>query len=95
MTAFLNSTSSPQARPLSVTLQGELRHARSRVRARVCACARACACVCALVCSPSHRTSCSCLENVLLLCPPLGCKMSIRCLFVDCHLRSEHVYSIY
>lgn len=91
MTAFLNSTSSPQARPLSVTLQGELRHARSRVRARVCTCAcvRACAHLCV------HRTSCSCLENVLLLCPPLGCKMSIRCLFVDCHLRSEHVYSIY
>lgn len=91
MTAFLNSTSSPQARPLSVTLQGELRHARGRVRARVCTCARVRACAHLCV----HRTSCSCLENVLLLCPPLGCKMSIRCLFVDCHLRSEHVYSIY
>lgn len=42
MTAFLNSTSSPQARPLSVTLQGELRHARSSVRARVRACVHLC-----------------------------------------------------
>lgn len=82
MTAFLNSTSSPRARPLSATLQGERRHAQDRVRARVRAC------VCAHACSPSHRTLCSRLENVLIPPPLLGCKMRIQCLFADCHLRS-------
>lgn len=48
--AFLNSTSSPQARLLSVTLQGKLRHVQNRVRARVCV--RPCVHVCVRTCVP-------------------------------------------